>query len=251
MSGFDASNNPRWNSDKLIASAPDGSTDPVPRDSSFGNIRATISSNNILISFDQSLNNGYHLGGIAVGASTWLWKASPAVGFMNGRGTYEISNGLTYAGNTLQAIDRNVIYGYHGEFFRGEGQAGQTMHFYDDGLFVGQFGEASPGHSAYEGALPGFAGNGHCPNLVKTTTGDYYLWVNDESDHGPQRWHFVNARNIREQIGIGALGGTITLSNQTYDFPSGVTGQKRQPVRRIIVAACGGERLPTTFAIRF
>jgi len=125
----------------------------------------------------------------------------------------------------LQAIDRNVIYGYHGEFFRGEGQAGQTMHFYDDGLFVGQFGEASPGHSAYQGALPGFAGNGHCPNLVKTTTGDYYLWVNDESDHGPQRWHFVNARNIREQIGIGALGGKITLSNQTYDFPTGVTGQ--------------------------
>ena len=113
--------------------------------------------------------------------------------------------------NTLQAVDRNVIYGYHGEFFRGQGQAGQTMHYYDDGLFVGQFGEASPGHSAYEGALPGFAGNGHCPNLVKTTNGDYYLWVNDESDHGPQRWHFANARNIREQTGSGALGSAIII----------------------------------------
>jgi len=89
---------------------------------------------------------------------------------------------VAYGGNTLQAVDRNVIYGYHGEFFRGQGQAGQTMHFYDDGLFVGQFGEANPGHYAYEGALPGFAGNGHSPSLIKTSTGDYYLWVNDESD---------------------------------------------------------------------
>ena len=223
--GFDVNNNPRWSPDTLIASATANATDPVPRDNSFGNIRATISTNNILISFDPSLSNGWHLGGLRVGGTNWLWKASPAVGFMNGCGTYEISNGVTYAGNTLQAVDRNVIYGYHGEFFRSAGQAGQTMHFYDDGLFVGQFGEASPGHTAYEGALPGFAGNGQCPNLVKTASGDYYLWVNDESDHGPQRWHLVNARNIREQIGSGPLGGTITLTNQNYGFPSGVSGK--------------------------
>ena len=225
LTGFDASNNPTWTPDSLIGSASNGSTDPVPRDSSFGNVRAPISSNNILISFDQSLNNGWHLGGLRVGSTRWLWEASPAVGIMNGCGTYEISNGVTYAGNTVQAVDRNVIYGYHGEFFRGQGQAGQTMHFYDDGLFVGQFGEASPGHSAYEGALPGFAGNGHSPSLVKTSTGDFYLWVNDESDHGPQRWHFANARNIREQSGSGTLGSAISLTSQDYGFPTGVTGK--------------------------
>jgi hypothetical protein len=225
LSGFDASNNPVWNPETLIASAPQGSTDPVPRGSSFGNIRTTISTNNILISFDQSLNNGYHLGGIRVGSTNWLWKASPAVAFMDGTGTYEIANGVQYGGNTLQAIDRNVIYGYHGEFFRGQGQAGQTMHFYDDGLFVGLFGEANVGHNAYEGALPGFAGNGYCPSLMKTTNGDYYLWVNDESGHGPQRWHFVNARNIREQSGSGLLGNTITLTNSPAIFPTALTAK--------------------------
>jgi hypothetical protein len=125
----------------------------------------------------------------------------------------------------LQAVDRNIIYGFHGEFFRSSGQASQTMHFYDDGLFVGQFGEASPGHSTYEGALPGFAGNGHSPNLTKTASGDYYLWVNDESAHGPQRWHFVNARNIREQAGSGMLGSTITLTNPACGFPVSVNGK--------------------------
>jgi hypothetical protein len=225
LSGFDSSNNPVWNPETLIASASQGATDPVPRGSSFGNIRATISTNNILISFDQSLNNGWHLGGIKVGTSKWLWKASPSAAWMNGCGNYENDNGITYAGNTLQAVDRQVIYGYHGEFFRSQGQASQTMHFYDDGLFVGQFGESNIGHPSYEGVLAGKAGNGHCPSLIKTTSGDYYLWVNDESGHGPQRWHLVNARNIRELTGSGTLGSAITLTNQAYGFPAVVTGK--------------------------
>ena len=225
LSGFDSSNNPVWNPETLIASASQGATDPVPRGSSFGNIRATISTNNILISFDQSLNNGWHLGGIKLGATNWLWKASPSAAWMNGCGNYENDNGVQYAGNTLQAVDRNVIYGYHGEFFRSQGQAGQTMHFYDDGLFVGQFGESDIGHPAYEGALPGSAGNGHCPSLIKTADGSYYLWVNDESGHGPQRWHFANAQNIRELTGSGTLGSAITLTSQAYGFPTGVTGK--------------------------
>ena len=127
LNGFDTNNNPLWNPETLIASASSGNTDPVPRCCSFGNVRATISSNNILISFDQTLNNGWHLGGISLGATNWLWKASPAVGWMNDCGTYEISNGVIYAGNTVQAVDRNVIYGYHGEFFRNAGP-GRAKH---------------------------------------------------------------------------------------------------------------------------
>jgi hypothetical protein len=171
------------------------------------------------------LNNGFHLGGIRVGGTNWLWRASPAVTWMNGCGSFEIANGVNYPGNTVQTAGRNVIYGYNGEFFRNEGEAAQNMHYYDDGLFVGQFGEASPGHSAYEGALPAFAGNAACQNLTATTNGDYYLWVSDESNHGPQRWHFANARNIRELTGSGTLGSAITLTIPTPAFPTGVTGK--------------------------
>ena len=225
LNGFDTNNNPIWNPEFLLASSGNAATDPAPRCCSFGNVRTTVSTNNILISFDQTLNNGWHLGGIKLGSTNWLWKASPAVAFMNGWGTYEISNGVNYAGNTMQAIDRHVVYGYHGEFFRSQGQACQNMHFYDDGLFVGQFGEATPGHSAYEGALPGSAGNAYSPTFTKTTNGDYYLWLNDESSHGPQRWHFANARNIRELSGSGTLGTSIALTNPIPGFPTAVTGQ--------------------------
>ena len=96
------------------------------------------------------------------------------------------------------------------------------MHFYDDGLFIGQFGEASNGHPAQGGAVPGFAGNAFGWQFVKTLTGDYYLWQNDESAHGVQRWHFINARNIREQVGAGTLGTTIRLTNQECGFPVGL-----------------------------
>jgi FlgD Ig-like domain len=184
LNGFDSSNNPLWNQAKIIASAPNGATDPVSRGFGGGDERTTISTNNVLISFDQSLNNGWHLGGIKVGSTNWLWKVSPT-GDLNGCGNYEIDNGITYAGNNLEAIDRNVIYGYNGEFFRNSGQAAQYMHYYDDGLFVGQFGESSIQHLVYDGAIPGFAGNDGCPVLMKTTKGDYYLWANDESSHAP------------------------------------------------------------------
>jgi len=219
LNGFDPNGNPLWNPESLIASAATNSTDPVPRTGGFGNIRTTISTNNILISFDQSLNNGWHLGGVAVGTSNWLWKVSPAVAYMNGLGTYEISNGVMYAGTVAQALDRQVIYGYAGENFRGEGQAAQMMHFYDDGLFVGQFGEASPGHRAYEFPLAAFAANSDCENLIKDCNGEYFLWLSDESNHGPQRWHFVNAKNICEQSGSGEIGSAITLTNPFCSFP--------------------------------
>jgi hypothetical protein len=60
---------------------------------------------------------------------------------------------------------------------------------------------------------------------VVTTNGDYFLWVNDESDHGPQRWHLVNTRNIREQTGTGSLGGNITLTAPPSSFPARLTSK--------------------------
>ena len=225
LQGFDASNNPIWGAEFPLASASNGPTDPIWRCCGFGNPYVAISSNNILISFDPSLNSGWHLGGVRLGGTNWLWKTAPAVTYMNGLGTFEIANQVQYAGSTARALDSHVLYGYPGEDFRGAGQACQIMHFLDDGLFVGQFGETTVGHFPYEGALPAEAGNADCLDFVSTTDGGYYLWLSDESGHSPQRWHLVNARNVREQSAAGPLGGSLTLTNPISVFPSGVTGK--------------------------
>jgi hypothetical protein len=224
LTGFDAKNNPVWGSSTLIATGAAGKRDPVSRWGSFGYQEIAISTNNIVVALDASLNNGMHLGGIKRGSTNWLWEASPAAD-LNGGGNYEIDNGVNYGGDVVQAVDRNIVYGYHGEFFRSEGQASQHMHYYDDGLFVGQFGEASLWHSPYEQPVPALAGNGYAPGFTRSTNGEYYLWYNDENSHGPQRWHLVNVRNIREQTGSGSLGGNISLTGQLVNFPVGVSAQ--------------------------
>jgi hypothetical protein len=220
LTGFDGSNNPVFGPQSVIASAPDGPTNPVPR--ATGNERTVISSNNILISLDETKDVAWHLGGVRLGGTNWLWQTSPA-GYLNGCGNFEISNGIAYCGNYTMAMDRQVLYGFHGELYQGKGEAGQFMHYYDDGLFVGQFGQCNVQQFGMDFPVAAFAGNAFSPWLVKSTNGEYYLWVNDEAQHGPQRWHIINARNIREQIGTGALGSTISLTQQAYGFPTAVS----------------------------
>ena len=105
---------------------------------------------------------------------------------------------------------RNIVCGFHGEFWN-NAQAGQFMHYYDDGLFVGEFGNSSYGYYFAVGNIPGFAGNGLEP-VMCTVNGEVYLWISDESCNGPQRWHLVGANNIHEQAATITLNGSGTLS---------------------------------------
>ena len=215
LTGFDSAGNPQWAALSSLATATEESRDPVPRCCGGGGIRTPITSSNIVVSLDQSKNNGWHLGGVKAGDNKWLWKASPAVTSnfpLDGLGSYDIGDGVNYAGNVAMALGRNIVYGYHGEGWV-QSQANQFMHFYDNGLFVGQFGV--PGRT-YEGFHPpgevvaGFAGNSFSPELV-SVNGELYMWVNDESAHGPQRWHLIGTKNIAELSGSGNLGSSVTL----------------------------------------
>jgi hypothetical protein len=221
LNGFDASNNPVYNASSLLLSMTTATNDPISQGPT-ARLTTSITTNDVLICFDSSTHNNFHLGGIKLGTTNWLWRVSPSLN-LNGLGNYEISNGVTYAGSDVQTIYRNVVYGYHGEFFRGSGAAGQYMHYYDDGLFVGQFGADNIYQNVSQVPNPAVIGNGYGPSFVKTN-GEYYAWNNDEGDHGPQRWHLVNAKNILEQSGSGNLGGAITLTNEAFDFPTGVIG---------------------------
>ncbi len=221
LTGFDGNNNPVWGTQATIATAPIGGLNPMNQN--IETFKTTpITTSNVVICFDDGLGTNYHLGGIAYNDTKFLWRAAPAVPYFDGRGGYEISNGVNYAGSDVQAIDRNVVFGYHGEFFRSQSQAGQHFHYYDDGLFIGQYGEAGLGYPTAWVAFA-FVGNGTGPVMIKTN-GECYTYENDESAHGPQRWHLLNAQNIREAQNSVILNGSTTLTNPPISFPIDVYG---------------------------
>ena len=221
LTGFNGSNNPVWGTQVTIATAPTGGANPMnPNIEPFKT--TPITANKVVICFDDGRGTNYHLGGVALNGNNFLWRAAPAASYFDGHGGYEISNGLTYAGSDVQAIDRHVVFGFHGEFFRSQAQAGQHFHYYDDGLFIGQFGESYLGYPT-AWIVPSFVGNGFGPVMIKTN-GDYYTYENDESAHGPQRWHLVNAQDVREAQNSVALNGSTTLTNPPISFPIDVYG---------------------------
>jgi hypothetical protein len=231
LTGFDANNNPEWGTTNLLATARSLSTDPVPRCCSGSQVTA-ISSNNILISYDSTLNNGFHFGGVQLGggSTNWLWENGPSA-LLNGLGNYQIAN-VNYGGSYANSVDALVYFGYEGEGLDG-GEASQHYLFCDNGLFITEFGEAANGYTPYYGAVQGFAGNCTSPTFVKNN-GQYYVWVNDESAHGPQRWHIINAQNIVTSSGFGPLNSTITVTNPFIAFPQNVTAY---PGRNLVTIA--------------
>ncbi len=220
LAGFDEKGNPHWNEAKRIQIFPAGEGDPFYRGAFSGMTgpRFPITASGIIISFDQSVrgNIGYHLGGGKLGSAQWLWKASPT-GWLDGQGSFqtaEIDGTINYGGNMVWAQDRNIFYGFHGEFAldretKGIDQSNQFMHFYDDGLFVGQFG--LPSAKRKQEADVGQSGNAFSWAVVSVNK-QLYLYNNDESSHGGvHRWHIEGADSIRELTGFGQLNTAIQL----------------------------------------
>ena len=236
LTGFDVSNNPQWGSAAAIAAAPAGANDPWVHGSGGGDFSGTtrypITSSNVLVSFNLMSNLGNHLGGVNLGSSAWLWQASPT-GWLDGLGTFQsqqIDNSTNYPGNHALATGQNIVYGHHGEFYLNQatnqqGEANQFMHYWDDGMFVGEFGVpniSASNQDDYNYAVPGAAGNDFYTGLANVG-GTSYLWHCDENTHGGvHRWKLDGADNIRELGASAALGGSVTLS--ALNPGTGLTG---------------------------
>jgi len=214
LTGFDASNNPLYAAEAKVQSLAASLTDPIsagPR-----RLHGEITSGNIMVSFNGSIPSAdggsrYHLGGVAVGDSKWKWKTAISThktyqGEYPKNGAYDIGNMVQYGGNVAMAIERSIIWGYNGEFWK-NGQTNKWNQVYDNGLFIGQFGvvtDESAGESAF-----GMAGNAFAPTVVKAGE-DYYLYHNDEGHHGGvHRWKISNLASIAEtstQVDLNMAG---------------------------------------------
>jgi hypothetical protein len=227
LTGFSADGGPTWEPvPHLLASVATAADVPTYKGVFSGATgpRFPVTSSNRVVFLDQSVAatdtavaGGYHLGAVDVGGTEWLWKASP-VGTFEQPGAFPtnaIDAHVSYGGNMLWAVGRHIVYGYHGEGFTDPangkvGQANRFMHFYDDGLFIGQFGVPTTRAS---GAEAGVAGNSFSNILIDGGDGRHLLFFhNDESQHGGvHRWTIDKLDSIRELAGAGLPGSIITL----------------------------------------
>jgi hypothetical protein len=218
LTGFDGDGNPLWGAETVLASTLNLSTDPRGSSGQRGPTGAhmpSTSTNLVLLSDGRGTDfNTFHLGAIAHGGTKWLWRAAPTAYYFGtgivGNGSYPVNNSVT--------TGRHILLGCHGEFYvppyRGTGQANQFMHFWDNGLLIGQFGnDLSSGN--IEGRT---GGNAFTPTIVRVGNA-LYVWHNDEGARsGMHRWKITNPDSLTEitqDITLGSGGGHGT----------GMTGQ--------------------------
>lgn len=208
LTGFDGSFNPLWSTDSIFAASPPMTgSDP----GYFGNpnkLRSgEITSSGVVIAFDGTnyhgaLYDNYHLGGVKPGTNKWLWRTAMStqpdyMGEFPADGGYDIGNNVEYSGVPAMALDRNIFWGYHGEFWKNS-QTNKWNHVYDNGLFVNQFGVLGPDVKGQE-ATAGMAGNAFSANVVKIND-TVYLYHNDEGHHGGiHRWRITGLATIAIQ----------------------------------------------------
>jgi hypothetical protein len=217
LTGFDAKNNPVWGSPALLATTALASTDPntwvaFPE-------RTEMTASGMVVDYDPYQGRtGYHLGGIPSGGTAWQWRSAPSTtsaynGWYPQDGHFDIGNGVQYAGDYHMALGRNIVCGYHGEFWK-SGQASQWLNFLDNGLMVGRFGTYES--AGDDSSTDGFAGNAVSPVLVTGPDGNTYLYHNDESNHGGTiRWRINNWDEIAEMNAVATIGTTASLSTNT------------------------------------
>ncbi|MDT0646274.1 hypothetical protein RM545_06195 [Zunongwangia sp. F260] len=207
--GLDENGNLRHGPEKTLAYIENMEpTEPYRRYSTqIGEANPMINQNNKLISWHANDNpdSGYHLGAIDLNGDTndWLWKAAPSTsrdysGPYPTDGTFDIGNGVTYAGGPAVVIDDYIFWQYHGEFWK-QGQTNYWHIFTDEGLMLSLFGtDRSKTRDQRHPAE--MAGNVLSADIVKIGE-DYYIYHSDEADHGGiHRWKVSNMESIQKKV---------------------------------------------------
>jgi hypothetical protein len=86
------------------------------------------------------------------------------------------------------------------------------MHWWEDGLMIGQFGHPANVYNEDGGVFAGSAGN--IASMASVTVGkDVYMYNSDESLHpGIHRWRISGLDTIHELSGTAMLGTTVVLN---------------------------------------
>lgn len=223
LTGFNGLGDPQWGAAVVQATVPTSATSAYSRAGVFSGVvgpRFPLTASNRVVFFDQSVTgSNYHLGAATRYDTKWLWLASPS-GAMDGLGAFQtrpIDKSVHYGGSAVWANGSNIVYGYPGTNFKDPtngklGYASQFMHFDENGLFLGQFGESTTRSTREVGAhLPN---NPFGPTLVQEPlAGPLFLYSSDESGHGGvHRFRFTGLSSLVYKTSTATVGATVTLN---------------------------------------
>ena len=216
LKGFDGWGNPIYGAPQVMASAPTVNGEGPYWHGTCYKHRLFQTASGLITSLGESKWSGgpFHLGGIKPGAMNWLWRAFPEINDTNipanqWNGGYQVGGGVGNSAGIQVVEGKNIVVAFFGEGWH-SGQANQHMHFYENGLFVGQFGVENI--NGGKGVIAGASGNSVSPSLVKAN-GKLYYYLNDECNaSGLHRWCIDGADKIQELSGKGTLGSTIKLA---------------------------------------
>jgi chitodextrinase len=202
LTGFDASGNPIFGADVVVENiAVSDVNDPMWTGNSY-NLRAgQFTSTGGLVVFDgNSQFENYHLG--VIKNNEFIWRASRGTfrnysGEFPNDGAFDVGNGVSYSGNVAVTIGPYILWGYHGEFWKG-GPVTNKYNLYDDsGLLIKQFGVLGRDYEIMiTKSAPKMAGNVFAVSMV-TVNGKLYIYHNDEGQHsGVHKWELSNLSSI-------------------------------------------------------
>ncbi len=208
--GIDENGNPIWGAEEILAEIPYNKYEPFTTNSLDHTFE--ITSSNVLISHSEysiagseKAGEATKLGGIDLSegkGTEWMWKANPATSRDYIReyptdGYYDIGNGVWSTSSSAKSAGRNIIHQYYGEGYRGA-QANFFTHFYDNGLFIGRYGDM--GKAIIDGSTN--PGNGFSWNFIENPENpdEAYIYQNDESRVGAvHRYKISGLSSIKEE----------------------------------------------------
>lgn len=253
LTGFTAANDPTWGAPAAVATMQCQESNTTLYTCAYAQYDPAVGSGRMPAKIPKTTSNYYvtdnpggssyvsngttywsspnnHLGAVIPGATGFLWEnsAGAIIDVPDGLGTFEdTSSGeeQSYGGHDgigVFANGHNIIQGYDGQYGY---YSNQWMHYYDDGLFVGQFGTTIDDYWAkpyridttpFGGeAAPGLAGNIQAAGMVNNA-GTNYIYCTDEAFHaGIHRWRLDGTIN---EIQAEANSG----SNAWYDLSTAV-----------------------------
>jgi hypothetical protein len=220
LSGFDPYGNPLWGRPTTLAAFRHTKGEPFFDEQGWAVYYDSTEDGHFYV-YDTSKNQGFHLGGLLRGRTSYDWQALASTegdsyrGPLPTHGRFDIGNNVNYTGDLAEAVGPMIIAGYHGEGWK-QSQASTFYVYNQDGLMLGSFG--TPGNQAPVGqAVAGFAGNDFSWTVTRNpANGNVYLYTNDESNHaGIPRWRIDGISTLMETSGTGKLGEVLNLPPPT------------------------------------